>query len=243
MISQVRKRPAQFQVPLKSVVKIAFLFIFILALFFVTKRIHSVNYFPIQTVKIYGLQHADKQEVQHLLIPFVSHGFFSVDVDQMKEQLQQLPWVNKVAVKRVWPNQVFVTVTEKRAMARWNDKSLLSANGELFTPALNSAPEGLPVFVGPEGKHIMMLQYYDKLNSILASLALKIVRLEMNASEMWSLQLDNGLKISMSDKDVLTRMSHFVKVYPKIVGDRGKDVEYVDLRYSNGLAVRWKSVT
>jgi cell division septal protein FtsQ len=31
-----------------------------------------------------------------------------------------------------------------------------------------------------------------------------------------------------------------VKVYPKIVGMHESDVEYIDLRYSNGIAVKWK---
>jgi cell division septal protein FtsQ len=41
----------------------------------------------------------------------------------------------------------------------------------------------------------------------------------------------------------LTRLSHFVKVYPKIIGERAAQVEYIDLRYQDGLAIRWKTIT
>jgi len=40
----------------------------------------------------------------------------------------------------------------------------------------------------------------------------------------------------------LTHISHFVKVYPKIIGERANQVDYVDLRYSNGLAIHWKNI-
>jgi cell division protein FtsQ len=59
----------------------------------------------------------------------------------------------------------------------------------------------------------------------------------------WDIELTNGMKMRLGYKDVLTRVSHFVKVYPKIVGERVSDVDYVDLRYPNGLAVRWKTVS
>ena len=61
----------------------------------------------------------------------------------------------------------------------------------------------------------------------------------MTSDLSWNMMFNNGIKMHVGYKDVLTRISHFVKVYPKIVGERANDVEYIDLRYSNGMAVRW----
>src|SRR5439155_5826843 len=125
----------------------------------------------------------------------------------------------------------------------WNDTSLLSAAGDLFSPSPKTYPKELPQLAGPEGEQILMAQYYSKMNSVLLPLHFKIARLELTPSMAWSITLENGMKLSIGHKDVLTRLNHFVKVYPKIVGDRVAEVEYIDLRYQNGMAVRWKTIS
>jgi cell division protein FtsQ len=166
-----------------------------------------------------------------------------VEVDKIKERLMQLPWISQVIVRRVWPNLVVVSIGEKTPVALWNGASLLSTTGELFSPPVDSIPAHLPQLVGPSGEQLFMAQYYAKINDVLMPLHFKIARLELTPSMTWNLMLDNGIKLSVGHKDVLTRLNHFVKVYSKIVGNRVAEVDYIDLRYPNGMAVRWKSVT
>ncbi|MDR3478531.1 MAG: cell division protein FtsQ/DivIB [Gammaproteobacteria bacterium] len=243
MASSVRKRSVPLNFPWKSIAKIVVIIGLIMTFAFLYPKLKSTDYFPIKDVKIFGVQHLNHDEVQSLVLPFVSKGFFFVDVDRIKERILQLPWVAQVVVRRVWPNQVIITVNEKIPFALWNDASLLSEAGELFTPAVESYPNGLPALAGPPGEQIRMTKYYARMNSLLTPLHFKIARLELTPGMAWTVTLDNGVKLNVGHKDVLTRISHFVKVYPKIVGDRVADVEYIDLRYSNGMAVRWKSVT
>ena len=88
-----------------------------------------------------------------------------------------------------------------------------------------------------------MMEYYAKIASILSPLHFKIARLEETPYQSWSMTTDSGVKVNIGHKDILTRIDHFVKVYSKIVGTRTADVSYIDLRYPNGLAVKWKSIT
>lgn len=243
MASGAKKRSGPFHFPWRSIVNTVVTLSLLVAFVFLFPKLKDANYFPIQDVKIFGVQHLNHDEVQSLVLPFVSKGFFWVDVDRIKERILQLPWVAQVVVSRVWPNQVIITVNEKIPFALWNDASLLSEAGELFSPAVSSYPNGLPLFSGPQGEQIRMTKYYARISDLLSPLHFKIARLELTPSMAWSVTLDNGVKLNVGHKDVLTRISHFVKVYPKIVGDRVADVEYIDLRYSNGMAVRWKSVT
>jgi cell division protein FtsQ len=218
------------------------LMLIILCIFSITKFMTSA-YFPIKSVKIFGAQHLDRNETQGLIAPLVKNGFFAVDVERIKESISTSPWVGQVIVRRVWPDQVIVAINEKKPIALWNNSSLLSSSGELFTPAVDTIPDGLPQLSGPPGEHLFMAQYYAKMASVLEPLHFKITRLELTPTMTWSITLDNGMKLNVGHKDSLTRLDHFVKVYSKIVGDRVADVEYIDLRYPNGMAVRWKSVT
>lgn len=242
MIStRARKRlNANLNLYVKISVKLLLFTAFLTTIFFLVTKFKT--YFPIKAVKVFGVHHVDQSAMQHALTPLVNKGFFAIDVEIIKDRLLQSPWVSKAIVQRVWPDQVLVTVVEKTPVAKWNNASLLSSSGEIFNPDVKSYPSGLPSLTGPEGQQLLVLKHYKKLNSVLASLHFKITRLELTPDSSWSLVLDNGMKMNVGHKDILTRMSHFVKVYPKIIGDRIADVDYIDLRYSNGLAVRWKTI-
>lgn len=241
IITQVRKHYKDFKFSWKLALKLLSFTIFLFVVSFTFNQLKTSHYFPIKEVKVAGLEHVDHQEVQHLLLPLVRKGFFSVDVDVIKERLMHFSWVSEAYVRRIWPNQIVIQIIEKKPIARWNHVSLLTTSGEIFSPVKDSSPQELPVFVGPEGEQMQMLNYYHNMNTLLTPLQFKIAKLELTPTLSWQVTLTNGIKLNMGYKDVLTRIGHFVKVYPKIVGDRSKDVDYVDLRYANGVAVRWKA--
>lgn len=240
MVSVARKRSRNMTFSWKSTVQILMLLAVLLFLLIGLPKLKNADFFPIKDVKVFGVEHLNHDEVQNLVLPFVNRGFFLVDVERIKERIMQLSWVSQVVVQRVWPNRVMITITEKKPFALWNDTSLLSDAGDLFSPPVESYPTGLPQFVGPTGEQILMLENYAKMSSLLMPLHFKISRLELTPTLAWMITLDNGIKINVGHKDILTRLSHFVKVYPKIFEARVAALEYIDLRYSNGMAVRWK---
>lgn len=231
-------RPFQW---LAKILKITLLGVLVLSCVFALNQFKLSRQFPIKTVRIYGINHLDQAEIQDLLLPLVSQGFFTINVEYIRDRLLQMPWVSDLYVRRRWPDQVEITIVERHAAAEWNAASLLSRSGELFSPKYETYPVHLPKFVGPDGKQILMLQYFNDINRLLMPLHAKISYLELTPYLTWKLILDNGITLQTGHKDVLTRLNHFVKVYPKIVGSRAADVDYIDLRYSNGVAVRWKT--
>ena len=241
-MTRTRKRQPSFHISWKNIIHIIFITLFVIAGILYATELKGVLRFPIKEVKVIGARHIDHDEVQRILSPFVNKGFFGVEVEAIKDKILQISWVSTASVRRIWPNEVWVTIVEKNPLARWNQNSLLSTAGDLFTPESGVGSTNLPQFSGPEGKQIYMMQYYHRLNSLLSPLHFKVARLELTPTHLWNVTLNNGMKLTIDHKDFLTRFSHFVKVYPKIVGDRAADIEYIDLRYSNGMAVRWKTV-
>jgi len=226
-----------------QIFKLSALGIIVLSVVLVLNNLSISGYFPIKTVRVYGLNRVDQQEVHDLLLPLVNHGFFTINVDHIRDHLLQMPWISDLYVRRVWPDQVVITLAEKNPVARWNEDSLLSEAGELFTPLQSSYPANLPRFSGPSGQQIFMLRYFSDINRLLLPLRAKISYLELTPFLTWKLTLDNGITIQIGHKHILTRLNQFVKVYPKIIGTRANDVDYIDLRYPNGVAVRFKEMT
>lgn len=207
------------------------------------RSFHEAHYFPVELVHVYGAQHVDHKELQNLLKPLVAHNFFSVDMELIKDRLHQFSWVEDITIRRVWPNRVDIVIAEYQPVAHWHDGNLLSADGGLFSQGDYSSPPHLPSFIGPDGTQNLMLQSFNDFNRELAPIHAKITKLELTPYQLWRLTLDNGIRLRLGHKNILTHLSQFVKVYPKIIGSKAEDVEYVDMRYPNGMAVRWKDST
>lgn len=235
------KKPQQ---PFQYVSKISnplFFATLLIAGIYLLSNIKLVQFFPIRMVHVYGVKRVNQQEIQEVLTPLVENGFFATKIDRIREKLLGFSWVSDSLVRRTWPDVVEITLKEKIALAYWGDSSLLSDNGEVFSPERTTWPQNLPKFVGPPGKQMQMLEHFKNINRILEPIHAKIAYLELTPYEAWKLILDNGITLQMGQKDVLTRLDHFVKVYSKIIGQRAEDVDYIDLRYSNGVAVKLKT--
>lgn len=214
----------------------------VIACIFSFNELKLSHYFFIRNVRVYGVNHVNEKQVQDILLPLVSHGFFTINIEDMKDRLLQMPWIGDIFVRRQWPDQVEITIVERKALANWNGKQLLSQNGEIFSPDPKTFPANVPYFYGPEGQQIFMLKYFTQINRILNPLHVTISELELTPYLTWKLTLANGVKLELGHKDILERLTQFVTVYPKIVGERASDVDYIDLRYPNGVAVRWKQL-
>ncbi len=212
----------------------------ILSACFILNRMHLSQFFPISTVRIYGAHHIEQKEIETVLLPLLKPGYFNVNIEHIRNELGELAWIRDSSVKRAWPDAIDIVLIEKKPVAYWNNQALLSESGDIFTPKRETYPVLLPELIGPDGQQIMVLNYFKDIDRLLLPLHVKMTRLELTPYLTWKLTLDNGMILQIGHKDILTRLDHFVKVYPKIVGERAKDVESVDLRYSNGVAVRWK---
>ena len=219
----------------------SFLFLFIvITVILYLNRDKLSSYFPIHIVKIYGVVHTPKDKIEAEVASYLQRGFFSIPMDEIHDHLIQSPWVSDVAIRRIWQDQLVITVMEKIPVARWGKMHLLSEQGVIFKPPSPYDASHLPLFLGETGDQVTMLKYFNEMNRLLAPLHVKIMTLTLSPYQTWKLVLDNGVILEMGHKDILTRLNHFVKVYPKIAEQKKVPLERVDLRYPNGCAIRWK---
>lgn len=193
---------------------------------------------PLKSVRIEGeFTRVSTEQLQQALATVVTGGFLNVDVDAIRRAAERLPWVSSARVRRVWPDTVRVTVSEKQAIARWGEQGLISANAEIFVPAPQSHPPGLPELHGPQGTQKTLLEHYRTLNQALATLGLSVARLQLDERRAWRLTLNNGAELVLGHNETGARMERFLRVYPTLAAQEFT-VERIDLRYTNGFAVR-----
>lgn len=199
------------------------------------------NTLPLKTVRIEGaFTHVSQQELQQAVTGAVNGGFLTVNVAAIRAAAKRLPWVRDATVRRVWPDTLRVNVVEQAPVANWGEQGLVNADGEIFTPPAASFPPNLPELRGPQETAPAVLAQYRAMSKTLAPLGLRIARLELDERRAWRATLDNGMELMLGRADAYARLLRFAQVYHGLLAAQAPRVARVDLRYSNGLAVRFK---
>ena len=196
---------------------------------------------PLTTIRIESsLKQLTQDDIRNAVRPHVTEGFMAVDVAVICKELEALPWVASASVRREWPDLLVVRVTEQKAVARWSNGGLLNAQGEVFVPADMQQWDSLPLLRGPAQSEKVLMKEYQAMQGMLAPLGLRISHLTMNERRAWSLNFEDGLLLRLGRRDMHTRLLRFVRVFAQVLKAKLKKIDSVDLRYTNGFAVRWR---
>ena len=194
-------------------------------------------------IRAYALTHktqfttnADIREV--LSKEPVLKGYFEQDIQEIKTKFLDIPWIQDVAVRKVYPDRISLTLVEHRPMAIWNEKHFVSAQGKVFdlpTERFNS--EGLPELYGPDSEAKKVLDAWYKIQKDLESRNLVLKSVAMDIRGSWTITLNNYVELRLGRGDWLPKIDRFVTIFPEIDIPDGKRLSYVDLRYEHGAAV------
>lgn len=195
---------------------------------------------PIRQVSVKGdFQHLSTAGLQGRASEAVRGGFFNVNVETIKKVLLEEPWIQEVSVKRIWPDRIMVSIREQVAVAQWNDNALLNDNAQLFSPEMDTFPEDIPVFRGPENTHAQLLSRYRELHAALPE-ELRIAEITLSDRRSWHVGFINGPHVYLGSTNIERRMNRFIDYVPVKLGDYFDRIRSIDMRYTNGFAVRWE---
>ena len=125
-------------------------------------------------------------------------------------------------------------------MARWAAGGLVNAEGELFRAEQDAAWSGLPLLRGPQNTEQLMAKMLLQTQEMLTPLGLQVDHLTINERRSWDLGLENGLRLGLGKTDAKLRLLRFVRVFAESLKPQLHAIDSVDLRYTNGFAVRWR---
>lgn len=215
-----------------------------LALIYGWRWLSDPEEFPIRAVKIQAArEHVDQQTLQAQVLPYVTQGFIRLNVNQIKEKLEELPWIAEARVERIWPDTVIIHVMEQQAVARWGKLGVLNNKGHVFNPPVDTIPTNLPQLNGPYDQATALLDSYEQIVQVLKPLGLTLRKMDMDERLSMQLELNNGTRLLLGKLDPLPRLQRFAKVYPKLFTAQNTQAVYVDLRYENGVSIKWHTPT
>ena len=224
---------------LQLVVLVAMMLAVVFSWSFIQQTI--ARYVPIRYVQVEGaFQYIDKQDIQTKIDPLLQAGYFSVDLKAIQKSVMSLPWTESIQVQRIWPDRLKLRIYEQKPVIRWQEHSLLNEQGEVFRPLNIDRFQSLPVMFAPNEQRQQLLQVMHGLSVSLMDQGLYLTEFRVNERQSWFLSMENGLSIQLGRLQPLEKFSQLMKAFIISGGDLVNKMTYVDMRYPNGYAVRWR---
>ena len=202
------------------------------------QRLPVERWLPLNSVALQGdLVHVSEAHLRAAIEPLLRGGLLGVDVTAVRLAVEALPWVDHATVHRVWPDALRVSLVEQVPVARWGEAALLNERGEIFRPS--ALPAGLPRLSGPKGSEERVLRRFEHLRDQLKAIGLNLAGLALDARRSWTAELTNEAVIRIGRDQVEPRVRRFAAVWPQISAQHDRALRVADLRYPNGLSIRW----
>lgn len=209
---------------------------------------------PLKAIIIRGdLLHQNTASLRANVIPKIKGNFYTIDLLSTQNSFEVLPWINKVSVKRVFPQRIEVFLEEHKAAAIWGERDearMVNKFGVIFESEINDdTTENIPQFVGPDGQSGLILNMYQSLLPVFEPLKLRPTKLELSERGSWHVTLDGGASIELGRGAidlVSERANRFVHTLAGVASKFGRNasaLSYADLRHQDGYAVRLNGVS
>ncbi|MDH4023639.1 MAG: cell division protein FtsQ/DivIB, partial [Gammaproteobacteria bacterium] len=196
---------------------------------------------PVERVVINGeFERVSADRLEAVLRKAMGKGFLGADLHAIQEQVMAQPWVATARVSRQWPDTLDITITEEEPAARWGADGLLNPQGRLFVRHTTHIPAELPRLSGPEGSEAEVAARFIAIQERLVERGLRLAALDLDGRGAWSLVLSNGVSVRLGSQDVDARLTRFYDALDNVVLPVAADVQFVDMRYTNGFSVGWK---
>jgi cell division protein FtsQ len=168
-------------------------------------------------------------------------GLVSVDLNAVQRAVEQLPWVDTATVERQWPRALNIRVVEQVPAARWGANGLLNTRGELFISEARHIPPELPRLSGPHGSEGEVARRYLAAQGQLTEAGMRLTAVRLDARGSWEFDLDNGITVRLGRRQVDERFTRFVEAGVGQITSHATDINYIDMRYTNGFAIGWRA--
>lgn len=193
--------------------------------------------FAINHVEIAGNDHTSEIDVLQRIGLDGWTSMVGFDVRAARGRIAELPWVESVAVRKVYPATLAVTIVEKKPFALWQQGSQLAVieeNGEVIAPFSGGQLAALPLVIGMGANEngpelVAQVQQVRGLRGRVKA----YIRV---ADRRWDLRLGNGLTIKLPETHVevaLAEASRLDAEYQLF----SRDVTSIDLRIPDRMTV------
>jgi cell division protein FtsQ len=192
----------------------------------------------IATVSLSGQRQVSREEIFAAAGVTDHSSLLFLDVADARAKLEAIPWIAEATVRKLYPDRLQITVTEREPFALWQQQGkikVIAADGTVLAEKVEPRLASLSFVVG-NGAAVRardFLAVLDKYPAIRDQVRASIYV----AERRWNLRLKNGVDVRLPETDIEGALATLVRL------DREKsllsrDITAVDLRLADRLTVR-----
>lgn len=215
----------------------------------------AIGKLHIEPVKADALSFVSPATVRATIAGRLAGNFFFIDLNEVRQLIETVPWVRKAQVRRVWPNALSVGIEEQQPLAFWNQDQMINTWGEAFTANQGELPDNaqLPQLNGPDASERLVVQRYAEIARWFGPLSLRVQEVTLSPRYAWDVTLSDGVHLALGRDpaaDVADphgragalpfaeRIERFVQTWPALMARlENRVLNSADLRYTNGFAI------
>lgn len=192
----------------------------------------------IATVSLSGQRQVSREEIFAAAGVTDHSSLLFLDVAQARAKLEAIPWIAEATVRKLYPDRLQITVTEREAFALWQRQgkvNVIAADGTVLGAKVEPRLASLPFVVGngaaakARGFLAVLDQYPAIRDQVRASILV--------ADRRWNLRLKNGIDVRLPDTGIeqaLETLARFDREKSLLT----RDIVAVDLRLPDRLTVQ-----
>lgn len=214
--------------------KLTYLFVFLLFAGLIYVIDSSDLFEPKISWEVNGSLTTETSQYDRLIEPLLNNKYL-IDLSQLKEKVEQHPWISGAEVSRLFWNKIRIAVVRHEVAMRWGSEGYISTQGVLFKPNL-SIDSGAPIAIVSEDQIGQFYVDFVNYQSILGPLIIK----QFERSLIDELTLEPNMKVILGYQQQSERLKVFMKAYDQLkrsskIRERG----IFDMRYPKGFALSY----
>ncbi|MBD9387548.1 cell division protein FtsQ/DivIB [Agrobacterium sp. AGB01] len=194
--------------------------------------------FAIEDVKVSGNAQTSEIDILQLLGLDGTTSLVAMDVNTARRRLADLPWVEDVDVRKIYPRTIEIRLKERDAFGIWqhgSELSLIEKNGSVIAPLRDNKFAALPLFVGRDAEtgaasFMEQLDAWPEIRS-------KVKAYVRISGRRWDLHLNNGIIIKLPEVNVAKAL-HLLSRLDAEQQVMSRDIAAIDLRLSDRTTIQ-----
>lgn len=194
----------------------------------------------VREVTAEGRIRTEPEALIKLLESRVGSPILSVELDELRKQLEGLPWVRTAAVRRQLPDTLHAILEEHRPLALWRERNgarvqLVDEEGEIIPVKDLRAFAGLPLLTG-KGAPKAAKELFALLSRT-PEIARRVTAASFVGERRWNLYLDGRIEVRLPETDAGAALARLA-AEERAHGLLARAVEAIDLRTPQWIVVR-----
>ena len=173
------------------------------------------NFFEVKDIRINGTEKTNPDELRQILTPNLNN-LISFDKDHAKSLLEQVGWVKRANIKKIYPNTLIINIIETDPFAIYYDNQnnyLIDIDGQIISsnPDIN-VYKNLLIVRGEDAK-TKLNEIIKEINIYFPDVRNRINELEFIEKRRWNLFLSGNLLIKLPDTEIKESLNNLKKLF------------------------------